>query len=715
MPPAEAATLLARPPTPLRDADAGSSVVALDGRGPEFPPEFVRRPALIRRISDTEAALALLIAPPGYGKTALLSEWAEYDERPFVWLGIDFHGLSEPSEQALSALAWPSGSDSACVAVLDDAHLLAPELLRAVVEGVLSDLPRGSVLALASRRELELPIGRLRAHRAVTELRTKDLAMAPSEAAALLQMAGYELDTGVVDDLVRRTDGWPAALYLAGLSLRDYGEGEGFRGSDHLVSEYLSDEVFSALPRELISFAQRASVLDELSAQVCDSVLEQRRAGRKLIWLARCTQLLEPADAAHDRFHWHPLIRECLKGALHRVDPKLELELHRRASGWYAEHGDTARAIEHACAAGDPRRAGDLIWPNILRYAMTGRAGQVLGWLGSFPEEQLSRDARLAMCAAHAHMASGDFERAQRLARCAEALGWGPSSGAGLAVIEAAGARSGAAVMRARADSAHQDEPPASEWRAVSLALRGIAEHLLGDRDAAIASLESATDLAESALPGLAAVCMAQRAMVAIERSDWAVATELTDAATATAQVHDLSDDPLMALVFAAAAACRAHEGRSDEAKHDLRAGIGLLASFGDSIAWYAAEARVLLAHASLWLADVVGARTLLAQASRLARRMADARSFERWFDEAWAYMDTLAETSLVGPSALTIAELRILRFLPTHRSFREIGTQLGVSPNTVKTQAHAIYRKLGVASRSEAVESAVATGLLGQ
>jgi LuxR family maltose regulon positive regulatory protein len=123
----------------------------------------------------------------------------------------------------------------------------------------------------------------------------------------------------------------------------------------------------------------------------------------------------------------------------------------------------------------------------------------------------------------------------------------------------------------------------------------------------------------------------------------------------------------------------------------------------------------LLLAHASLWLADVVGARTLLAQASRLARRTPDAAIFRHWFDDAWSYMDTLAETTLAGPSSLTIAELRVLRFLPSHRSFREIAEQLGVSANTVKTQAHAVYRKLGAASRSEAVSRARAAGLLGQ
>lgn len=118
-------------------------------------------------------------------------------------------------------------------------------------------------------------------------------------------------------------------------------------------------------------------------------------------------------------------------------------------------------------------------------------------------------------------------------------------------------------------------------------------------------------------------------------------------------------------------------------------------------------------AHASLRLADVSTARALLARASRFARRMPDTVVFTRRFDQLFERMDTLAESSLAGPGSLTMAELRVLRFLPGHRSFREIAAQLGVSANTVKTQAHAVYRKLGAASRSEAVQRASDAGIL--
>jgi LuxR family maltose regulon positive regulatory protein len=241
-----------------------------------------------------------------------------------------------------------------------------------------------------------------------------------------------------------------------------------------------------------------------------------------------------------------------------------------------------------------------------------------------------------------------------------------------------------------------------------------VAAYLQGDRSGAEQRLDEAARLSGSRAPALTSLSISQRAMIAIEQEDWERAEELTDRARTLLEEWGLRRDPLSAFTYAAAAAAQARRRRIDEAKHDLRRGIELLAALGEFTPWYDAQARILLAHASLWLADVVAARALLAEASRFARKTPGAVIFSDWFDRAWGHMDTVTETSLAGPSALTIAELRILRFLPSHRSFREIAAQLGVSANTVKTQAHAVYRKLGVASRSEAVAQAIEAGLLG-
>ena len=155
-------------------------------------------------------------------------------------------------------------------------------------------------------------------------------------------------------------------------------------------------------------------------------------------------------------------------------------------------------------------------------------------------------------------------------------------------------------------------------------------------------------------------------------------------------------------------------ERRVDEAKAAASDCLALLDALDDSLCWYGAEARILLAQVSLALGDVPGARARLADASRLARRTPDMALFSRWFDTAWNQFDTRAETALAQIATLTTAELRVLRFLPTHYSFHEIAQRLHVSSNTVKTHVHAVYRKLDASSRSEAVAHATKAGLLG-
>jgi LuxR family maltose regulon positive regulatory protein len=144
-----------------------------------------------------------------------------------------------------------------------------------------------------------------------------------------------------------------------------------------------------------------------------------------------------------------------------------------------------------------------------------------------------------------------------------------------------------------------------------------------------------------------------------------------------------------------------------------MKRAIRLLSKLEDFTPWYQVELRITLARAAVWLSDVVAARKLLAEASRAARRIPDAPVLTDWLQDAWAQADQFVAASLVAPTTLTTAELRVLRMLPTHLSFREIASRLHVSANTIKSQAHAVYRKLDASSRSDAVTAARAVGLL--
>jgi LuxR family maltose regulon positive regulatory protein len=208
-------------------------------------------------------------------------------------------------------------------------------------------------------------------------------------------------------------------------------------------------------------------------------------------------------------------------------------------------------------------------------------------------------------------------------------------------------------------------------------------------------------------------LCLAQLGVLALEEQDWDTGELCISRARRQVERVGLSDYPVAALVFAASALDRAQRGRVDDAQRDVRQGLRLLATLADFTPWYDAEARLLLARAALRLSDVVGARTLLAEASRLARRAPDALVLQEWLDESWAQADSFSAAAILGPSSLTTAELRVLGLLPTHLSFREIAGRLHVSANTIKTQAHALYRKLDASSRTEAVSNARQVGLL--
>ena len=716
---------------------------------------MVSRRLLVERLTNARgAAVALVVAPAGYGKSTLLSEWAACDERPVVWLTLDRAYANDRGAivaallDGFGAAAWidppeagelPDGNEPAALAllvqrlaaagrdfilVLDDAQAVASTVLRDVVEEMRKHLADGSVIAIGSRSEPALPTGRLRAHRQLVEVGMRDLQLARDEAADLLGRAGVDLDPQAVGSLVEQTEGWPAALYLAALSMREGVERRSATadgGSDYFLAEFLREEVLGAVPHDLRDFARRTSVLDELSGPLCDAALQTSGSALALARLARVTQLLVPLDAAHETHRWHELVRDALRAELRQADGELEARIRSRASAWFAERGDLDRAIGHAVAGGDGARAGELLWANLVGYLAQGRGETVEDWLGSLGPERIGGLPTLSLCAAHSALVAGDVAEARQHARAAAAMvervpdpDTARSMKIGLAVVEAIVAKAGAIEMGEVARRAYELESEESPWRPSLCLLRGVADHLIGERDSALGLLDEGVERGVAAAPLAASLCLAVQAMLAIEGRDWDTATDLTDRARDLLDRRGLTRCSLTALVFAAAAAARAHQGRADEAKRDLRTAKDLLSSLGDFLPWYGAEARLLLAHASLRLADVIAARTLLAEASRLARRTPDASVFAQWFDEAWSYMDTLAEDSLTGPSALTIAELRILRFLPSHRSFREIAIQLGVSPNTVKTQAHAVYRKLGAASRSEAVARGSAAGLLG-
>jgi LuxR family maltose regulon positive regulatory protein len=696
-------------PEPSRARRSAATLRALAGRElPVLRDGLVPRPRLVRRLMQAaDTPVALVAAPAGWGKSTLIAQWARRERRHFACLTLDVAD-NDPGLLMAEVTHAVEGHE-AFVLVLDDVHVLtAPEAL-ASLRALAERIPRGSQLVLASRSEPSLPVGRLRAHRSLVEVRSRDLGMTVPEAAALFSAAGLDLSRGDVEMLVRRTGGWPAILYLASVALRECSDpaaaARGFGGDDLLVSDYVRDEFLSRLEPGEAELLVRTSLLDELSGSLCDAVLARRGSARVLDKLGRRDLVLAPVDRGGETYHCDPLLAEALRGELRRLEPELEPALHRRASDWHHARGDLDRAIDHAIAADDVARAGDLLAAHALEYVGQGRRDAVARWLGCFTRDQVAGHPGLALAAASCALAGGDAEGA---AACAAA-----ADDQGATIIGAALAVDGVRRMGIDADRAYRGEPEDSPWRGVCCLLAGVSDHLTGDRDSARLHLEEGVRRAAVAAPSVQTLCLAQLALVASEREDWEDGAVFAARAIAQVEHYGLAGYPTSALVFAASAAVRAHRGRVEEAQEDLRRARELLGDLGDFVPWYDAETRVTLARAALRLSDVAGARELLAGAARSAARTPEAVVLRKWLAEVETQAAAMAASPTLGPALLTTAELRILCFLPTHLSFREIASQLFVSANTVKTQAHAVYRKLDASSRSEAVARATALGLL--
>jgi LuxR family transcriptional regulator, maltose regulon positive regulatory protein len=665
--------------------------------------------------------LVLLVAPAGYGKTTLLSEWAASDGRRFAW--IDLGAGDHDSERLLTSVkSRAHQTEPPTVLVVDNAHLVGTRETFHALDDVARSMPSGSQLALASRCEPGLPVGSLRAHRRLFELRTGDLAMTRSEASALLTAAGIRLSSDGLDRLMDRTEGWPAGLYLAALSVRVQPSVDAalshFAGDDQVVAEYLRDELMARLEPDHVDFLLRTSILETLSGPLCDAVLGHGGSGRILGTLARSNVLLVSLDRGGTSYRYHPLFREMLHSELRRLDPGREPELHTRASAWHEEHDDLDSAIQHAVAAGNPEHAGELLWRHADSYIGHGRSEALAAWLNHFTDGQLAAFPSLAVAAANSRLAAGDGEQARH---------WAAAAGRGLARRSSSkrGALDGAALLLrallAERDLAHLGREAAragalasehDESRSFSCLLTGVSHQLAGDRPRARAALEDGVCSSALAAPHVQALCLAQLALLEIDADDWDAAAILTERARSRVEGCGLAGYPIVALVYAASALTRSHSGPVADADRDLRTATRLVDQLVDFIPWYEAETRVTLARASLGLSDVAGSRSLIAEAARLVRRIPESPTLRAWVTEACSQLE--AATGSAGDGlTLTAAELRVLRMLPTHLSFPAIAKQLFVSPNTVKTHVRALYRKLDASSRSEAVSRAAAAGLL--
>ena len=426
---------------------------------PPLRPGTVSRTALVNRLRALDAfPVVSVVAAAGYGKTTALAQWAARDARPFAWISLDDRDNDpvfllrhvataldriEPldmraidalrsTRRALSPHALPrltaalASRKRPLVLVLDDLHALRSRESITAICRLAEHVPHGSVLVLTSRVKPRLPIASWRAQGALFEVGTDQLALTSREAAMLLAAAGAKLDDEDLLELIRRCEGWAAALYLAALSLNEHGnvldDPVRFSGDDRYLADYLRTEYLSGLRPGPMRFLRRTAVLDQMCGSLCDAVLDERGSAGELEKIERWNLLLVPLDRRREWYRYHHLFGELLRRELVEHEPELVPVLHSRAADWYEARGDLESALEHAGAAGDRVRAARILSSIALPAYNSGRVATVEGWLRQFDDmKELERFPQVAVLGSRIHALNGRSPRRRAMARSGRA------------------------------------------------------------------------------------------------------------------------------------------------------------------------------------------------------------------------------------------------------------------------------------------------------
>jgi LuxR family maltose regulon positive regulatory protein len=708
--------------------------------------------------ASLQAKLCLLAAPAGYGKTTLLAQWrALAGGGRVAWVSLEERD-NDPTRfwsylvaasrtvdprvgvVALEALRGPSvepervvvpslvndlsAINAPLVLVLDDYHVITDVTCHQTLGLLLDQLPAAVHVVLSTRLDPPLPLARMRASGELTELRVDELQFTAGEAAELLNNSmGLTLAAEDVARLAERTEGWAAGLVLAGLSLRDRPDPSGFiaafSGGDRHVADYLVAEVLERQPEELRGFLLRTSVLERLSGPLCDAVLETQGSAALLRQLEASNLFVVPLD---DRRHWyryHQLFAQLLRLELGRRDPELVSVLHRRAAAWHRQAGTVDEAIDHASAAGDYAEAGALIARHWAAHWLGGQRTTVARWLDSLPEAAITSDPPVALITAWSRGFGGASKQdTERWLAAAEDPNYGgpPPDGLRSQAFGAALARATllfddvgrAAAAARRALELAGDQPAESAWAGSAL---GQALYLSGRSAEARPQLEDlVSQVPASVQPYAVVTALAVRSLLAADQDDPAAAS-LARGAVATAEAHGVSFEPLSGIVYLALGRALGRQGKLAEAEVQLGRALELFEV--DSLGLHHALALVVLASVRHGRGDLPGARALADQAHELVNQSTDPGMLPSLLEQVEEALGSRPRRPVQMAAPLTGRELAVLRLLPTRLSTRDIGWELSVSVTTVRSQVQAIYRKLQVNSRTEAVTQARQLGLL--
>jgi LuxR family maltose regulon positive regulatory protein len=743
-----------------RHTDAGEPLlVEAKLATPSAPRGLVGRPRVQQALdAGRHAALTLVAAPAGFGKTTAVRAWCSSQEAALAWVTLDAAdndpallwryiatavdrvrpGLGRgalrrlavpgaPVEDAVDELAnGIAALERDLVVVLDDLHTVTSEESLSSLDHALAHFPATAHMVAVTRMDPALRLASYRANGRLVEVRADELAFTRDEAHELLVTQGHvELGPEELDVLVERTEGWPAALVLAGLWLGTVDDPvravRGFGGEHRFVAEYLSNEVLVSLDPVRRSFLHGVAVLGEFTADLCDVVLERSDSAAELAELER-SNLFVSRLGRGGWFRVHSLFAEYALAQLATSEPAAAARIHRRAAEWLRSHRLPIEAVRHAAAVGDHELVAQLLVENHLLLIRSGAGRTLARWIRTLPDDVVADHPELAVAAATATALSGGSTLEQRrlLALADRALRERP--GRVDPYVETA-----ALLVRALTVEGGAGRAVLDGRRAIELAEGGADEILTAALAACARALFFAGDLEEASAVALRAlehpdieqrvpslvVARSTYALVAVEHGRLDTARSHAEKAKAAVGEIGTSRSWLGANASVALGSVLAAEGILVEAERELASAEPF---FRDEVATlHHTWLLVLLAHVRTHRGRLDEAEEALRSARAALGELTDGGFVPALADDVERELEIAKARARTGevlesPSA---AELAVLRLLVTDLSTREIGERLFLSPNTIRSHRHSLYRKLGVHSRADAIARAGTLGLL--
>jgi LuxR family transcriptional regulator, maltose regulon positive regulatory protein len=718
--------------------------------------DLIQRESIAQELIEAADKNVILVdAPIGYGKTTLLMQWRVHtaEPRPFAWVtldgddndlmrlwtyiaeavrrvepqvGAEMMGILRHSEGTPPEAMMPRLINELAVLprkiviVLDDLFEIKESACIQSIGLLIEYLPPTAQLVIATRSEPPMSLNRLRLADEMLEIRTSKIRFQVDDASSLLRrVLGRDLPPREVEELVERTEGWPAGLYLAALSLQGRVDTatfvEQFAGDHRHVADYLTMEVLNRQPERTRRFLARTSILDRLTASLCDAVTGMGRSASTLDELERSNLFLVAIDERRQWYRYHRLFQGLLKSELRRSEGELVPELHRRASAWHRKWGFLREAIGHAIAADDMAEARELISGNWTAYFEAGQIADVQSWLDAVGTERLASDPVLALTAAWIAGLSG---RSAEGARWLELAAGGSFEGAlpdgttslesGIAMARATFAFRGVADALAAARRAVQMEAhPKGEWRAAALTMLGYYLYLSGRGGDAIKPFEEVAALKHPVSAINLVFALSQLSMIASDQGRRVDAEALALEARGLVDKHDLSRSPHVSTSFTALGRVLGDKDALGGATMELERGLGLLRGAAVPLPWSTLQALLALAPVRSAQGDHEGAQALVLEAADIVRRYEDAGDLVSRLRHLERSVGSHDRRLPNEHQSLTDRELTILKLLPSDLSQRQIGAELFMSINTVKSHVKSIFRKLGVSNRQDAVARA--------